>query len=103
MSQREYVPEYRPAWWVPGAHLRTLWGKFVPRTDGAATHIERWDTPDDDFLDIHRLDAPGTASRTGPRLVVLHGLEGSPRSHYARSFLNEATRRGWAADVVVFR
>src|SRR5690242_7530086 len=22
---------YRPAWWVPGAHLRTLWGKFVRR------------------------------------------------------------------------
>lgn len=91
--------EYRPAWWVPGAHLRTLWGKFVPRAGGAAMHVERWDTPDDDFLDIHRLDAPGAR----PRLVVLHGLEGSPSSHYARSFMYEASRRGWAADVVVFR
>lgn len=90
---------YRPAWWTPGAHLRTLWGKFVPRAGGAVARIERWDTPDDDFLDIHRLDAP--IGR--PRLVVLHGLEGSPSSHYARSFMHEATRRGWAADVVVFR
>ncbi len=66
-------------------------------------HIERWDTPDDDFLDIHRLDAPAAAPRSNPRLVILHGLEGSPRSHYVRSLLAEATRRGWAADVIVFR
>lgn len=95
--------KYRPAWWVPGAHLHTLWGKFFPRGGGAPTRVERWDTPDDDFLDIHRLDPPGAAPRARPRLVVLHGLEGSPRSHYVRSFLYEATRRGWAADVVVFR
>jgi predicted alpha/beta-fold hydrolase len=95
--------KYQPAWWVPGRHLQTIWGKFVPRSSGAATHIERWDTPDDDFLDIYRLDPPVAAPRTRPRLVLLHGLEGSPRSHYVRSFLAEATRRGWAADVIVFR
>ena len=94
---------YRPAWWVPGRHLQTIWGKLIPRTGGGATHIERWDTPDDDFLDIYRLDPPVAAPRTRPRLVLLHGLEGSPRSHYVRSFLAEATRRGWAADVIVFR
>ncbi|HEY9480438.1 MAG TPA: hydrolase [Gemmatimonadaceae bacterium] len=95
--------KYRPAWWVPGAHFRTIWGKLVPRAGGGVTRIERWDTPDDDFLDIYRLDAPARAPHASPRLVVLHGLEGSPDSHYARSFLHEATRRGWAADVVVFR
>lgn len=95
--------KYRPAWWVPGRHLQTIWGKFVPRAGGGATHVERWDTPDDDFLDIYRLDPPVAAPRTRPRLVLLHGLEGTPRSHYVRSFLAEATRRGWAADVIVFR
>lgn len=95
--------KYRPAWWVPGRHLQTIWGKFIPRPGGGATHVERWDTPDDDFLDIHRLDPPIAAPRTRPRLVLLHGLEGSPDSHYVRSFLAEATRRGWAADVIVFR
>jgi predicted alpha/beta-fold hydrolase len=95
--------KYRPAWWVPGRHLQTIWGKFVPRAGGGTTHVERWDTPDDDFLDIYRLDPPVAAPRTRPRLVLLHGLEGSPRSHYVRSFLAEATRRGWAADVIVFR
>lgn len=90
---------YRPAWWIPGAHLRTVWGKLVPRRAMAPTRLERWNTDDGDFLELLRLDAP--AGR--PRLVVLHGLEGSPDSHYARGLVNEAFRRGWAADVLVFR
>src|ERR671916_3510878 len=90
---------YRPAWWVPGAHLKTIWGKFVRRLPTIVTRTERWETPDSDFVDLHRLDAlPGA-----PRLLVLHGLEGSPRSHYARGLLEQAQRRRWAADVLVFR
>lgn len=67
--------------------------------DPAATHVERWETDDDDFLDIHRLDAPPGA----PRLLILHGLEGTIRSHYAGGLLREAQRRGWAADLLIFR
>lgn len=93
------APAYHPAWWVPGRHLRTLWGKFIRRPPSTPMRIERWDTADGDFLDIHRLDAP--AGR--PRLLLLHGLEGTPRSHYARGFVAEAHARGWAADVLVFR
>ncbi|HEY4670532.1 MAG TPA: hypothetical protein VIG78_00595, partial [Gemmatimonadaceae bacterium] len=67
---------YSPAWWVPGGHLRTLWGKLFRRQPAAPTVMERWDTPDGDFLEIHRLHAaPGT-----PRVLLLHGLEGTVRS-----------------------
>ncbi|HEX6537226.1 MAG TPA: hydrolase [Gemmatimonadaceae bacterium] len=90
---------YRPAWWIPGAHLRTLWGKLVPRRARVPEHVERWDTPDGDFLELWRLDAPAPS----PRLIVLHGLEGSARSHYARTLVAEARRRAWACDVLVFR
>ena len=61
--------------------------------------MERWSTPDDDFLDLHRIDAPPGR----PRLLILHGLEGTVRSHYAIGLLHEAQRRGWAADLLVFR
>jgi predicted alpha/beta-fold hydrolase len=61
--------------------------------------VERWRTPDDDFVSIVRVDAAAGA----PRLILLHGLEGSPRSHYARATLAEARRRGWGADMLVFR
>ncbi len=90
---------YSPAWWIPGGHLQTLWGKFFRRQRPAPTRLERWDTPDGDFLDIHRIDsAPGV-----PRVLLLHGLEGTIRSHYAQGLLNEAVRRGWGADLLVFR
>ncbi len=90
---------YRPAWWIPGAHLRTLWGKLLRRHVPPNTRTERWTTDDGDFLDLHRLDAPVGA----PRLLILHGLEGTVRSHYAVGLLAEAERRGWAADLLIFR
>jgi predicted alpha/beta-fold hydrolase len=91
---------FTPAWWVPGAHLQTLWGKLVRRPAEVPTRAERWETPDGDELEIRRLDA---AHEGAPRLLILHGLEGTIRSHYLRGALAEARRRGWAADVLIFR
>ncbi len=79
--------------------MQTLWGKFFRPRPLVPTRRERWDTPDGDFVDLHRLDAP----RGAPRLLLLHGLEGTIRSHYVGGFFNEAKRRGWAADLLVFR
>jgi uncharacterized protein len=92
--------EYRPAWWVPGRHVRTIWGRFVRRPPLVPTRREAWETPDGDLLDIVRLDAP---SPDRPRLILLHGLEGTEHSHYARGTLAEARRRGWGADFLLFR
>jgi predicted alpha/beta-fold hydrolase len=55
--------------------------------------------PDGDFVDVHRLDGKPRA----PRLFLLHGLEGTIRSHYVAGFFAEAMRRGWAADLLIFR
>ena len=94
-----HVPSYRPAWFVPGRHLRTLWGKFVRRRPRVSTTVERWTTPNEDILFVHRVQGPTTS----PRLVLLHGLEGSPNSHYARGLLARAHTLGWSATAVVFR
>jgi predicted alpha/beta-fold hydrolase len=48
---------------------------------------------------VHRLDGPEGA----PRLLLLHGLEGTIRSHYVAGFFREAQRRRWAADLMIFR
>jgi uncharacterized protein len=90
---------YIPAWWLPGPHTMTLWGKFFRATADLPVHEEQWKTPDDDEVTLVRLPARPDA----PRLLVLHGLEGSAESHYARGMLTEAHRRGWGADVLVFR
>jgi predicted alpha/beta-fold hydrolase len=92
-------PAYSPAWWLPGAHARTIWGKFFRRKQAVATRTERWDTSDGDFLDVIRLEAPPGR----PRLLFLHGLEGTAQSHYATGLFEQARKRGWAADLLIFR
>lgn len=76
-----------------------MWGRFFRRTSPLRTRVERWDTPDGDFIDIVRLDA----ARGRPHLVILHGLEGTAQSHYARGLFLEAARRDWSADLLMFR
>jgi predicted alpha/beta-fold hydrolase len=90
---------FSPAWWLPGAHAQTLWGKFFRRLEIHDTRIERLETPDGDFLNLHHLDAPPGS----PILLLLHGLEGSVQSHYIQGLLSEARQRGWRAVVLVFR
>ena len=115
---------YAPAWWVPGPHLRTLYGRLTRsiRRSGAPLKLrtERWTTPDDDVLELRRLDPPvdsaagpahfaadsdptATTTIDTPRLVLLHGLEGGMHSHYVANFFAEAARRGWGCDLVLFR
>ena len=98
--QRSSELTYTPAWWVPGRHAQTLWGRLFRRAPSVATRLERWDTPDDDELEVHRLDA---TRRGVPRLVLLHGLEGTIQSNYIQGTLALAQQRGWAADVLIFR
>lgn len=91
--------EFRPAWWLPGPHLQTLWGRFFRGRPPLQLVHQRLDTPDGDVLDLYR-----TPHRRGrPHLLLLHGLEGGARSHYARGMLAEAERRGWSATLLVFR
>ena len=61
--------------------------------------LERIDTPDGDFLDLYHL----AGQEDGPLLVLLHGLEGSLRSHYIHGLLEQASSRGWRAVVLLFR
>ena len=91
---------YRPAWWLPDPHSATLWGRLGRREPQPRTRIERLDTPDGDFLELVRLDG---SSPKAPRLLLFHGLEGGAHSHYAKAMFREASTRGWAADLLLFR
>ncbi len=98
-------PSFRPAWWVPGPHAQTVYGKLVRRPPHAPIRTERWDTPDGDFLDVARLDPSGAhAGRAdAPRLLLLHGLEGGLQSHYVHGLFAECARRGWGMDLMLHR
>lgn len=62
--------------------------------------MERWDTPDGDFIEVARMDAPHPDR---PRILLLHGLEGGLHSHYAKAIFREAAQRGWGVDLLLFR
>ena len=96
MSER--AEPFRPAWWLRSAHLQTLWPSLSRRAPEVGLERERLELPDGDFLDLDW--TPGTA---GPLVLVLHGLEGSSRSRYARGLLAAVRRRGWQGVVMHFR
>jgi predicted alpha/beta-fold hydrolase len=60
---------------------------------------ERFETPDGDFVDVDWL--PGRPD--APLLLVLHGLEGTARSHYVGGLFRLAAARGWRAALLYFR
>ena len=95
----ELSSSYRAPWWLTNPHIQTLWGKFLRRAPVLPTSLERLDTPDGDFLDLHHLKGPAGA----PTLLLLHGLEGGIRSHYIQGLLGQAKARGWNATVLIFR
>ena len=92
---------YRAAWWLPDPHTATLWGRVGRREPPLQHRLERWDTPDGDFVELARVDSPHGPD--APRVLLLHGLEGGLHSHYARAMFREARARGWAADLLLFR
>lgn len=92
-------PSFRPAWWLPGPHLQTAWGRLA-RSRRQVTFVrEVLETPDGDELILDHVDGPAGS----PRLLLLHGLEGSSYSVYAQGLLREAERRGWRGTAINFR
>ena len=89
--------DFTPAWWLPGPHLQTLWPALVRRVRPVPIKRERFELPDGDFIDLD------WAGEFGPIVVILHGLQGSSRSSYARGLLGAFLRRNWRGVVMHFR
>jgi uncharacterized protein len=54
--------------------------------------------PDGDFVDID-----WTTRTSGPIVILLHGLQGSSRSRYARGLLRAVHNAGWRGALIHFR
>lgn len=97
MAENE-VPDFEPAWWLPGPHLPTLWAALARRRADVTFHPERLELADGDFLDLRWCGADA-----GPLVVLLHGLEGSFRSKYAAALAKLVEQAGWGAVIMQFR
>lgn len=90
---------YHPAWWLPGGHAQTLWGKFARRRRVLPLAREVVRLPDGDHLELHT----HRAAAGMPNVLLLHGLEGSVASHYVGGIVASAAAIGWGVTLMVFR
>lgn len=90
---------FRPARWLPGRHLQTIWSRFLRRGPLVAMRRETWETPDGDVLELDWVDGPAGA----PLLLALHGLEGCSTSLYMQGLLYRGRARGWRGVALNFR
>lgn len=90
---------YTTPWWLHGAHAQTMWGKLLRRRRDLHLVQRRLTTDDGDELELYSLRLRPSA----PHVVLLHGLEGSLRSHYVNGILSAADDAGFNAHVLMFR
>jgi predicted alpha/beta-fold hydrolase len=92
-------PVPRPPWWARGAHAQTIWGRYGRSQHLVSYERELLPTPDGDDLVVDHLNGPAGA----PRVIVLHGLEGSSQAVYVQGLALGLSRGGMRVSVLNFR
>lgn len=95
-------PDYVAPRWLSGAQIQTIFAAKVCKKPSMRYRRERWETWDDDFIDVDWA-TPEAADPETPIIVNFHGLEGSSKSHYALALMHETVKRGWRGCVPMFR
>ncbi|MFT6920592.1 MAG: putative alpha/beta-fold hydrolase [Cognaticolwellia sp.] len=93
---------FRPAWWLKNPHCQTIAAKFFRRGHTINTTNETLELPDGDFVDLAWTEKV-SPSCSRPIVAVLHGLEGSKNSHYAKGMLSAIKAQGWIGVLMHFR
>jgi predicted alpha/beta-fold hydrolase len=94
-----HLSSYSSPFWLQGGHLQTIVPALISKKPCVELRRERWDTPDQDFIDVDFID--GEIGK--PLLVMFHGLEGSSDSHYAKAMMAHVQSLGWSGAVPHFR
>ncbi|MBA3938149.1 MAG: hydrolase [Planctomycetes bacterium] len=89
---------FAPAWWLPGAHLQTIWPALLRAVPAVAARRQALELPDGD---ITYLDWVGPAD--GPIVIVLPGLQGGLGSPYVRGLLHALAAQGRRAVLLNHR
>lgn len=89
---------FTPPRWFKNPHLQTLWASSLRPRPVVETRRERIELPDGDFIDLDWGE-----QKSGPLVVIFHGLEGSSQSKYARGMLNALTSNGMQGVIMNFR
>src|SRR3990167_3094134 len=95
---------FKRAWWLSNPHLQTIWPVIFRRrpVEGLVLERERLELPDGDFIDLDWMHN-ANAKKNAPLVLMLHGVEGSIESHYAKGMLKQFERCGWRGVFMHFR
>lgn len=94
--------DFKPAFWLTNPHAQTLFASQMRFMPPLAARTERLELEDGDFLDLSWLAEPVVADEA-PVVVVLHGLNGSLESKYARGLLARCAEHGARGVLMHFR
>lgn len=86
---------FRAPWWARNAHVQTIL-PVMTKWPMPPLQRERLHLADGDFIDLDWLTQ---RQANAPLLVIVHGLEGSAQSHYARRMLHLCQQQGVNAVV----
>ncbi len=92
-------PPSAAPWWLPGPTGQTIWARLVRSRRLVRFSREVLPTPDGDELMLDHLDGPAGA----PRVILLHGLEGSAYSLHSQGLATLVAAAGWSCTVLNFR
>ena len=99
MTRSNGFADPRPAWWLPGPHLQTIWGPVMRIRPRVAFEREVVETPDGDEVVLDHL-----GSTDGKfRILLLHGLEGSSYSFYVQALAERLAALSCRVTVMHFR
>ena len=103
-EQKIFESDFVAPRWLRNGHAQTM----LPIMPWAwpsrpALRRETLELPDGDATAVDWLVDADTLPDSAPLLVILHGLEGSANSSYARMLMESAFDRGWRSCVLHFR
>lgn len=95
---------FSPPRWLRNAHAQTMFpGMPWSWRSKLAMRRETLELPDGDATAVDWLVDGDSLPDTAPLLIILHGLEGSSESSYARMLMESALKHGWRSCVLNFR
>jgi len=94
--------EFQPAFWLRNAHAQTVFASKLRPSPPLQIERERLELDDGDFLDLSWLPERGLDA-DAPIVIVLHGLNGTLESKYARGLLRQVDAHGARGVLMHFR
>ncbi|MGI9273109.1 MAG: hydrolase [Woeseiaceae bacterium] len=93
--------EFKPPWWLSNRQAQTFYPQF-PWAWRKRMQLRRetLELPDGDATAVDWPIKADKLPESAPLLVILHGLEGSAESSYARMLMHAAHKRRWRSCVL---